>query len=67
MKSETSKSSDAVAESPTQGSIMGQIDYIDPAIQKRTILKLDTVVMGCFGLMYFFANLDRNNLVSFHG
>ncbi|SPN99133.1 related to high affinity nicotinic acid permease [Cephalotrichum gorgonifer] len=35
---------------------------IDPAIQKRALLKFDAVVLGCFGLMYMLANLDRNNL-----
>lgn len=37
---------------------------IDPAIQKKAILKMDIVVLGCFGIMYLLANLDRNNLVS---
>lgn len=37
--------------------------FIDPAIEKRTIRKLDLVVLGCFGIMYLLANLDRNNLV----
>ncbi|KAH8907947.1 high-affinity nicotinic acid transporter [Coniochaeta sp. PMI_546] len=36
--------------------------FIDPAIEKRTIRKLDLVVLGCFGIMYLLANLDRNNL-----
>jgi hypothetical protein len=36
---------------------------IDPKIHKRAMLKLDTVVLGCFGIMYLMANLDRNNLV----
>ena len=38
--------------------------YIDPAVEKRTMWKVDLVVMGCFGIMYLLANLDRNNLVS---
>lgn len=37
---------------------------IDPAVQKSAIFKIDVAVLGCFGLMYFLANLDRNNLVS---
>ena len=28
------------------------------------MLKLDAVVLGCFGVIYLLANLDRNNLVS---
>lgn len=53
-----------------QKGVTGSVDmeqserYIDPVIQRRTILKLDTVVLGCFGIMYLLANLDRNNLVS---
>ncbi|KAL2205644.1 nicotinic acid plasma membrane transporter [Sarocladium strictum] len=35
---------------------------IDPKVHKRAMLKLDTVVLGCFGIMYLMANLDRNNL-----
>lgn len=43
---------------------MEQADrFLDPVIEKRAILKLDTVVLGCFGVMYLLANLDRNNLV----
>jgi hypothetical protein len=38
-------------------------ETIDPVIEKRTMLKMDTVVLGCFGSMYLLANLDRNNLV----
>jgi hypothetical protein len=51
-----------VSASPAAGSV-DQVDYIDPVIEKRTILKMDTVVLGCFGVMYLLANLDRNNLV----
>lgn len=40
--------------------------FIDPVIEKRTIRKLDFVVLGCFGIMYLLANLDRNNLVRYH-
>jgi hypothetical protein len=40
--------------------------YIDPVIERRTVRKLDLVVLGCFGIMYLLANLDRNNLVSHH-
>ena len=49
---------------PVAGSIdMERYEQIDPVIEKRTLLKLDTVVMGCFGIMYLLATLDRNNLV----
>lgn len=55
-----------VNQSPAATSVVDvePINVIDPAIQKRTMLKVDTVVLGCFGIMYFLANLDRNNLVS---
>ena len=36
---------------------------VDKAVEKRLLLKFDTAVMGCFGLLYLLANLDRNNLV----
>lgn len=45
---------------------MEQYNTIDPVIHKRTMLKLDTVILGCFGIMYLMANLDRNNLVRTH-
>ncbi|KAK0386734.1 hypothetical protein NLU13_6570 [Sarocladium strictum] len=41
---------------------MEACNSIDPKIHKRAMLKLDTVVLGCFGVMYLMANLDRNNL-----
>lgn len=51
-------------QSPTAGSlVMEPTEAIDPVLHKRTMLKLDTVIMGCFGIMYLLANLDRNNLV----
>lgn len=54
-----------VSQSPKATSVdMEPANAIDPAIQKRTILKVDTVILGCFGIMYLLANLDRNNLVS---
>jgi hypothetical protein len=54
-----------VSQSPKAPSVdMEPANAIDPAIQKRTILKVDTVILGCFGIMYLLANLDRNNLVS---
>ncbi|KAH7325616.1 high-affinity nicotinic acid transporter [Stachybotrys elegans] len=37
-------------------------ETIDPVVERRTMLKMDTVVLGCFGVMYLLANLDRNNL-----
>jgi hypothetical protein len=63
--SEEGVKSEKVAQSPTTGSVvMEPAGAIDPVIHKRTMLKLDTVVLGCFGVMYLLANLDRNNLVS---
>lgn len=59
--------SDEKGQSPTlvtRGIDMERYEQIDPVIEKRTLLKLDTVVMGCFGIMYLLATLDRNNLVS---
>ncbi|CAK7221007.1 hypothetical protein SBRCBS47491_004380 [Sporothrix bragantina] len=38
------------------------METIDTAVQKSAIFKIDVAVLGCFGLMYFLANLDRNNL-----
>ncbi|OAA58437.1 Major facilitator superfamily domain, general substrate transporter [Niveomyces insectorum RCEF 264] len=35
---------------------------IDRAVEKRMLLKFDVAVMGCFGVLYLLANLDRNNL-----
>lgn len=62
---DTTKSPKAEQSGTTSSLDMEQTErYIDPVIQKRTILKLDTVVLGCFGIMYLLANLDRNNLVS---
>lgn len=67
MKSETNKESQVVDAQAASSLDMEQADrYIDPAIQKRAMLKFDTVVLGCFGMMYLLANLDRNNLVSIH-
>lgn len=58
------KSAD-ISQSPTAGSlVMEPTSAIDPVLHKRVMLKLDTVVLGCFGIMYLMANLDRNNLVS---
>ncbi|KAM0269253.1 hypothetical protein ACHAQH_009802 [Verticillium albo-atrum] len=52
-----------VAQTPTTGSIiMEPTIAIDPALHKRVMLKLDTVILGCFGIMYLLAHLDRNNL-----
>ncbi len=65
METDTPKSNEK-DQSPTSvtGSIdMERYEQIDPVIEKRTLLKLDTVVMGCFGVMYLLATLDRNNLV----
>lgn len=65
MAVETDKAIPAVDESrPISSLDMAQSDnYIDPAVQRRTLLKVDTAVLGCFGIMYLLANLDRNNLV----
>lgn len=62
---ELNKTADA-SQSPRDGDsmVMEALEEIDPVIHKRTMLKLDTVVLGCFGVMYLMANLDRNNLVS---
>ena len=60
---EESKNPD-ISQSPTAPSVeMTQTEFIDPKLEKRTMLKVDTVVLGCFGIMYLLANLDRNNLV----
>lgn len=53
------------SKSPVAASIAMESATIDPVIHKRAMLKFDTVVLGCFGIMYLLANLDRNNLVSF--
>ncbi|KAL2812920.1 major facilitator superfamily domain-containing protein [Aspergillus cavernicola] len=45
-----------------RGSMSGHGEEIHAAVQKRALLKFDMVVMGCFGVMYLLANLDRNNL-----
>lgn len=65
MMAEVPKSPEVEQKGVTSSVDMEQSErYIDPVIQRRTILKLDTVVLGCFGIMYLLANLDRNNLVS---
>ena len=65
MMAEVPKSPEVEQKGVTDSVDMEQSErYIDPVIQRRTILKLDTVVLGCFGIMYLLANLDRNNLVS---
>ncbi|EEY14812.1 high-affinity nicotinic acid transporter [Verticillium alfalfae VaMs.102] len=52
-----------VTTTPTAGSVVAESsNAIDPVLQKRVMLKLDAVVLGCFGIMYLMANLDRNNL-----
>ena len=52
-----------VSQSPTDSSlVMEPTSAVDPVVHKRAMLKLDMVVMGCFGVMYLLANLDRNNL-----
>lgn len=54
-----------VTTTPTAGSLIAESsNATDPVLQKRVMLKLDAVVLGCFGVMYLMANLDRNNLVS---
>lgn len=65
MKYETSKGPDVSASQDASIADMERTrEIIDPVIEKRTMLKVDTVVLGCFGVMYLLANLDRNNLVS---
>jgi hypothetical protein len=49
----------------TAGEVLDPTTTIDPVLHKRVMLKLDAVVLGCFGVIYLLANLDRNNLVSF--
>ena len=48
----------------TMGDVLEPTATIDPVLHKRVMLKLDAVVLGCFGVIYLLANLDRNNLVS---
>ncbi|KEY71706.1 hypothetical protein S7711_02935 [Stachybotrys chartarum IBT 7711] len=63
MKYETSKGPDVSASQDASIADMERTrEIIDPVIEKRTMLKVDTVVLGCFGVMYLLANLDRNNL-----
>lgn len=65
MSLKTDEKSADVAQTPTAGSLVNEpTTAIDPVLHKRVMLKLDTVVLGCFGMMYLMANLDRNNLVS---
>jgi hypothetical protein len=47
----------------TAGDVRDPPVTIDPVLHKRVMLKLDAVVLGCFGVIYLLANLDRNNLV----
>jgi hypothetical protein len=47
----------------TAGDVLDSPVTIDPVLHKRVMLKLDAVVLGCFGVIYLLANLDRNNLV----
>ena len=49
----------------TTGDVLDPPVTIDPVLHNRVMLKLDAVVLGCFGVIYLLANLDRNNLVSF--
>jgi hypothetical protein len=54
-----------VSQTPTTtGEVLDPTNTIDPVLHKRVMLKLDAVVLGCFGVIYLLANLDRNNLVS---
>ncbi|ATY66974.1 nicotinic acid plasma membrane transporter [Cordyceps militaris] len=66
MQSEKQSKTDQVIKPQTAESIsleaIEQCNMIDPKIHKKAMLKLDTVVLGCFGIMYLLANLDRNNL-----
>lgn len=68
MQYEEHAKTDKVMEPQTPESISAEVieqyNMIDPKIHKKAMLKLDTVVLGCFGIMYLLANLDRNNLVS---
>jgi hypothetical protein len=48
----------------TVGDVLEPTATIDSVLHKRVMLKLDAVVLGCFGVIYLLANLDRNNLVS---
>lgn len=49
---------------PSSLDLATSMGTIDPVVRKKALFKIDVAVMGCFGLMYFLANLDRNNLVS---
>ncbi|SPN97345.1 related to allantoate transport protein [Cephalotrichum gorgonifer] len=63
MKSTDLTKDEDLTQSPMAASLaMEPISAIDPVIQKRAMLKVDTVVLGCFGVMYLLANLDRNNI-----
>ncbi|KAL3444614.1 high-affinity nicotinic acid transporter [Aspergillus insuetus] len=53
----------AASESPrADRGYMSENGTIVDGVQKRALFKFDMVVMGCFGVMYLLANLDRNNL-----
>ena len=67
MQSEEHSKAEKVMEPQTAESMsaeaLEQYNMIDPKVHKKAMLKVDTVVLGCFGIMYLMANLDRNNLV----
>jgi hypothetical protein len=61
------KTDEKIASESQTPAIAGEIlelpGTIDSVLHKRVMLKLDAVVLGCFGVIYLLANLDRNNLV----
>ena len=64
MSSKTDEEIASKLQTPTTaGEILELPVTIDPVLHKRVMLKLDAVVLGCFGVIYLLANLDRNNLV----
>jgi hypothetical protein len=61
------KTDEKIASESQTPAIAGEIlelpGTIDSVLHKRVMLKLDAVVLGCFGVIQLLANLDRNNLV----
>jgi hypothetical protein len=65
MSSKNNEEATVASQAPnTAGNSLEPTSAIDPVLHKRVMLKLDAVVLGCFGVIYLLANLDRNNLVS---
>jgi len=63
MASKNDEEGAVISQTPTAAiDLLEPTTIIDPVLHKRVMLKLDAVVLGCFGVIYLLANLDRNDL-----